>query len=170
VDLERQAAVVVRSLMRDARISDHITASPQLVATVVLCGLEDPREPMRSLLRTMFEGWILREQLESIDSIDKSPERAMVEACGGDVLRGNLLVLFSHWSNDVVSIAAHYGVGLARKQPDGSLLHEDGTVDTLLKGGELTIINVPAPPSPEHYWHGGQWKAPEQEFDQSQEA
>jgi hypothetical protein len=110
---------------------------------------------MKELLRTMFEGWILRDQ-EGEDP-SRTSEECMTKACGGDELKGHLLTLFGHWSNDIVSLAAHYGIGLARKQPDGSLLHEDGTVETLLAGGVLTIIDVPPAPSPEHYWHAGAW-------------
>lgn len=118
---------------------------------------------MRDLLVKMFSGWILHEasyvpREEGPGSYSITLEEAMTEACAGDAREGILLSLFGHWSNDVVSMAAHYGVGLARRQPDGTMLHEDGTVDTLLKGGQLTMIVVPPPPSPAHYWSAGAWQ------------
>lgn len=113
---------------------------------------------MKELLTQMFTGWILREQEGEMP--DRFIEECMVEACGGDELRGHMLVLFGHFSNDIISLAAHYGIGLARKQPNGTLLHADGTIDTLLKGGELTIIEVPPAPSRQHYWYKGQWNEP----------
>lgn len=117
---------------------------------------------IKELLRMMFHGWVLREasmeqRTEHTLEATRSEEDAMAEACGGDKLMGELLVLFGHWSNDIVSIAAHYGLGLARRQPDGTLLHDDSTVDTLMKGGKLEIIEVPPAPSREHYWHAGKW-------------
>ncbi len=120
---------------------------------------------MKELLTTMLTGWCLHEasyeqRTESHMEATRSPEDGMTEACGGDELKGELLCLFGHWSNDIMSIAAHYGVGLARKQPDGTLVYEDGTIDTLLLGGVLTVTEVPPAPSREHYWSGGKWCEP----------
>ena len=129
------------------------------------------RHQMKSLLRTMFEGWCLLDvEQQTGAQLILSPEECMANVCNGDHLKGELLTVFGHWSNDIVRLAAHYGIGLARMQPDKTLLYEDGTVDTLLKGGKLTITEIPQAPSPEHYWHCGQWNAPEEEFDQSKEA
>jgi hypothetical protein len=69
-----------------------------------------------------------------------------------------MLKLFSHWSNDIIAMAAHYGVALARLQPDGTMLHDDGTIDTMMKGGKLTILSIEPPPSPAHFWHAGKWQ------------
>lgn len=119
---------------------------------------------MKELLVKMFSGWILHEAAfvpseTGPGGYSITMEQAMTEACAGDAREGVLLTLFGHWANDVVSMAAHYGVGLARRQSDGTLLHEDGTVDTLLKGGVLTLIEIPPPPTPAHYWSAGQWNA-----------
>jgi hypothetical protein len=73
--------------------------------------------------------------------------------------------VFGHWSNDVVDCAAHYGLTLARKQPDGSLLHADGTIDTLMAGGDLVVVDIDPAPSLEHYWYAGKWNASEKDFD-----
>lgn len=124
--------------------------------------------PMRDILETMFRGWILHEasyehRTQSTIEAIRSPEDAMAEACGGDRLAGELLCLFGHWTNDVTSIAAHYGLALARRQPDGTLLHDDCAVDTLMRGGVLEIVNIAPPPTPEHFWHAGAWTLPEPE-------
>lgn len=120
---------------------------------------------MRDLLEKMFRGWILLEQsyVERVGggTYTRTQEDCMVEACNNNVLEGHLLTLFGHWSNDVISLAAHYGLALARRQPDDTLLHDDGTVDTLLKGGKLEIVYIDPAPTPEHYWYKGQWNAPD---------
>lgn len=118
---------------------------------------------MRELLVKMFSGWINYEASYVVGPDNKlhpttTQEAAMLEACGGDAREAVLLQLFGHWSNDVIGMAAHYGVALARAQPDGTLLHDDGTVDTLMKGGKLTILSIEPPPSPAHFWHAGKWQ------------
>jgi len=119
---------------------------------------------MRRLLIRMFSGWILHEasyvtREEGPGGYSITLEEAMTEACVGDAREGVLLALFGNWANDIISMAAHYGIGLARRQSDGTLVHEDGTVDTLLKGGVLTMIAIEPPPSPAHYWAAGKWNA-----------
>jgi len=125
----------------------------------------DRREQIKELLERMFRGWIIYEsEQELLGQETQEPtllEEAMIRACEGDELEGHLLTLFSHWSNDVQSIAAHYGLAIGRKQPDGSILHEDGTIDTLLKGGKLVIVHIDPAPSPAHYWYKGAWQAPD---------
>lgn len=126
-------------------------------------------DDIKQLLHTMFTGWILHEasyeqRTDSRIEATRSPEDAMIEACGGDEQLANLLCLFSHWSNDVTSVAAHYGLTLARRQPDGTLLHPDGTVDTLIKGGVLEIVKIEPAPAPNYYWHEGRWNAPKEQI------
>jgi len=122
---------------------------------------------MKELLTQMFTGWALHEAsyehvTETTTAPTRSLENAMTEACGGDALRAQLLCVFGHWANDVLAYAAHYGVGIARKQPDGALLYEDGTVDTLMRGGVMTVVDVPPAPSLQHYWYKGVWNAPDE--------
>lgn len=165
MNLNQKAALMIRTLMRDHHVSDHIVfpegESPVSSGTILAALDEDP---MKTLLRQMFQGWINHEKASTqgdvmVPGIPAEP--SMVEACDGDERKGLLLVLFGHWSNDILSIAAHYGLALARRQPDGTLLHADGTVDTLLKGGTLEIVDIPPAPSEDHYWYAGEWKAPE---------
>jgi hypothetical protein len=125
------------------------------------------RAVLPALLRIMFEGVVIQaNEQEARGQETQEPTRiedAMTRACGGDALCGELLTLFTHWSNDVDALGAHLGVGLAHRQPDGELVFQDGTVDTLLRGGELTIVDVPPAPSPMHYWSGGRWVSAEQD-------
>lgn len=100
------------------------------------------RDHIRELLTCMFNGWRLHEA-----SWDKDARKytldltdAMTQAAGGDKMLGNLLDLFSYWSNDIQSVAAHYGIAI----------NEDGSVRT----------DVPPPPTPEHYWHNNEWCPP----------
>lgn len=119
---------------------------------------------MREMLKQMFTGWALREAAYDHDSQEytRSEEDCMEQACDGDDLRAGLLVLFSHWSNDITSLAAHYGLELVRTAPDGTWWRQDGTIDTLLKPGALTVReDVPPAPSLTHWWNNGEWVDPE---------
>lgn len=161
---EAKASLLIRSLLRNQSLSEHIVLpkdSDPISSDRVLVELDDGRRPMAELLHTMFEGWIQHEEDLKADE-QAQIEESMIKVCGGDQMAGCLLALFSHWSNDVSSIAAHYGIVLARRQPDGTLLHDDGTVDTLCKGGVLEIVYIGPAPSREHYWHKGQWNAPDE--------
>lgn len=111
---------------------------------------------MKPVLKAMLEGWCLMDNKAGFKGTDVPDEEKMAQACDGNLLDGQLLTAMSHWSNDILSLAAHYGLGVARQQPDGSLVYDDGTVDTLLLGGTLIVVDVPAPPS--YYWHGGKWQ------------
>lgn len=66
---------------------------------------------MKELLETMMKGWKLHEQSWDGSAYTKSEIAAMIEVCEGDKLKGELLYLFSYWSNDIQAIAAFYGVG-----------------------------------------------------------
>jgi len=57
-----------------------------------------------------------------------------------------------------ISEEASCTVQIMAEQPDGTMLHDDGTVDTILKGGKLTILSIDPPPSPAHFWHAGKWQ------------
>jgi len=123
--------------------------------------------PMKDLLKTMFEGWAIYQNswTETDEGYreEMSMEQALTQACGGDVLKGNLLALFGHWSNDIASIGAHYGVGIAKQKLDGTLIYEDGTVDTLLRRGKMVVVEVPPAPTSDCYWFAGEWKVPDPE-------
>lgn len=105
--------------------------------------LSTQREQMRLLLECMFTGWMIREKswVDEDHKYTKTEEEAMIEACGGDKFKGELLVLFSYWSNDIQSVAAHYCVAL---------------IDGEVKG-------IDAPPTPEHWWDADDkcWREPE---------
>lgn len=102
------------------------------------------RDAVRELLLVMFEGWRLHEASYVDSEYTKTHLDASVEAAGSDVMLGTLAFLFGHWSNDVIAVAAHYGVGFA----------SDGTVTS----------DLPAAPTPEHFWYEGEWRPP---FDDS---
>jgi hypothetical protein len=175
MNLNKKATVLIHMLMADQGLTEKVvlpikqadgsTPPPAFRATEVMREL-DSREPMRSLLRMMFTGWILHEEsyeqrTESTIQATRSEEDAMIEACGGDALLGQLLCLFGHWSNDVTSSAAHYGLEIVRVGPDGEEWRLDNTLDTLLKPGKMKIRDdVPAPPTGAHWWHKGEWRAP----------
>ncbi len=117
---------------------------------------------MKELLTQLYQGVIIREDsyVRGEDGRDgyypMSEEDAMIQACGGDVIRGNLLVLFNYWSNDISSMAAHYGVGLERQNADGTQW-----VDNYADLGKLVLIEIPPAPSPDYYWYEGTWCSPE---------
>lgn len=101
------------------------------------------KESMKELLKQMFQGWIIREESyvppsndRNFGSYTKSPDQAMVEACEGDEIRGQLLQLFGHWSNDIQCLSAHYGIALERDNAGKLFVNE----------------NVMESPGPDHYW------------------
>lgn len=108
--------------------------------------------PMRTLLKQMMQGWILHEMSYVPPATDDLPGGycrdsvdCMIEACGGDALRGYLLHLFDYWSNDIQSVAPHYGIALVRDENNNLVIRED----------------IPPAPSPDYYWHNDQWNEPE---------
>ena len=165
--LNEKAALMIRTLMRDLHVQDHIvfpTAEGEgpFSSGTILAALDE--NPMKTMLRTMLQGWCDHEKtVEARGQETQAPTQLeeIYERAGCTPNEARLLVLFGHWSNDVISIAAHYGLTVARRQPDGTLLHADGTVDTLLKGGTLEVVEIADAPSPDHYWHKGRWNAPE---------
>lgn len=111
------------------------------------------REVMQTLFRTMFKGWDLRESSWDPnkspnwngDQYTRTPEECMTEAAGGDEHLGYILHLFSHWSNDIISMAAYYGVGIKSRE------------------GEFTgfeVVDVPPAPGENYWWDdsGHTWK------------
>lgn len=112
---------------------------------------------MKTLLKKMFTGWMLREASWIVPPTpgegfplnepyySKTEEQAMIEACGGNVIEGNLLVLFSHWSNDIQALAPYYGIYLDRDEDGKLFIRED----------------IPPAPSPEHWWNDNAWQEPE---------
>lgn len=100
-------------------------------------------DQMKDLLTVMFTGWQLHEDSwdPAASAYNRSPEACMIEAAGNNENIGHLLYFFSHWSNDIVSMAAHFGVGIA----DGK------------------IIEVPPPPHKDAFWYKGEWKLPDDE-------
>lgn len=129
---------------------------------------------MADLLRIMFKGWMIREasyvrnpewqalldkpnrtaeedrQMTYMSGGDygKSEEDAMIEAADGNTNLGLLLHYFSHWSNDIQSIAAHYGIGLQR---EGDVADADS---------QMVLVDVPPAPSPLHWWNDDAWQEP----------
>ena len=103
---------------------------------------------MRNLLICMLNGMAIRENSYYQSDVDDSGNYligevdAMIQACtaagkGDQAEReGYLLHLFSYWSNDIQSTAAHYGIQL-RKNEDGKLYVDD---------------TVPEAPSADAYW------------------
>jgi hypothetical protein len=102
---------------------------------------------VRELLLTMFNGWKLREESwvpgregttlgMTMGSYARNETECMIEAAGGDVLLGMLLSLFDHWGNDIMSIAAHYGLAFKNNGDGTCSIRED----------------VPPAPSPLHWW------------------
>lgn len=109
------------------------------------------RDQMRTILLTMFQGWkirhdsLLKDELNPPEDYDKTDVEAATEAAGGDILIGNTLALIAYWDNDLISIAAYYGL---------DYVHDETT-------GEVTIrTDVPPAPSTMHYWSDGAWQEP----------
>ena len=127
-----------------------------MITKMALPILED--KTIKQVLRVILEGWVIQSKNDALRLDD-----AMIAACGGNKNQGYLLSLFSEWGNDIEAMANHFGLGTARKQPDGSLLFYDGTIDNLIKGGELVIVDIPPPPAPNWWWYRGQWNEPEVE-------
>lgn len=93
---------------------------------------------IKNLLTTMFEGWKLHEanQGDAVACAGKAAEDEKI---------GYLLYLFSHWSNDIMGLAPHFGVAL------------DIDADNHITG---ILTNILPAPSPEHYWDKGKWVGP----------
>lgn len=96
---------------------------------------------MKELCRRMLDGWMIHEASwdPETNAYGCSDIDAMTAACGDDKVVGELLFLFSHWSNDIQSVAAVLGVAII----DGK------------------VVDIPPPPSDQHWWHNGAWQAPD---------
>lgn len=123
---------------------------------------QTPRMPtLTEVLEIMFDAWCLHENSYTPHPTDSTKNGAyqidLHTACvtsaathlGLDSISryearivGSLVYFFNHWSNDIQSTAAHMGFGLARDANE-----------------RLIRVTVPAAPSADHYWHGGEWKA-----------
>ena len=130
-DLERQA---FRSFALNRIHGDDITM------------VSPPVNPMKQLLTDMFAGWILYNNSWNKESERhlRDPVDCMIEACGGDPQRGYLLHLFDYWSNDIQSVAAHFGLQM--------IVSADGV---------YSLGTVPPAPSDNHWWDDGKWNEPE---------
>lgn len=115
-------------------------------------------DPIRTLLKQMMQGWILHEasyyappagddehDAIIVGSYSRTMNDCMIEVAGGDKVRGLLLYLFADNSNDIQSIAPHYGLTLAYDADNNLFIRED----------------VPPAPSPDHWWYEGEWRPPE---------
>ena len=93
---------------------------------------------MKELLTIMFNGWKIHRDSwdEGSQTHGVGEEEAMIQACNGDEKMGCLLKTFDHWEKDIISQAAHYGIGF----------NEDNE-----------IIEIPPAPSWNHYWYKGAW-------------
>lgn len=102
---------------------------------------------MREILRQIFTGWILHEKSWDAESREYKREMTacMIEAAGGDYVRGQLLHLFGEWSNDVQALAPHYGLNLERCFAGELYINED----------------IPPAPDPDFWWFNGQWHLPD---------
>lgn len=108
-----------------------------------------PREQIKNILLLIFRSWQLQQDSRNPETGEygKEAEEAATQVAGGDELIGATLPLFSYWDNDLISIAAHYGIGV-----------------TMYGDGRINIdLNIPPAPSPTHYWDAehSQWLAPE---------
>jgi hypothetical protein len=109
---------------------------------------DQPEDPMKTLLRIMFNGWLLHEQSWDIDRqvYTRLKEDCFIEAAGGDKIRGILISLFDYWGNDIQSLAPHYGIATDRDENSELIIRED----------------IPPAPSPDHWWSEGKWLSPEE--------
>jgi len=113
---------------------------------------------MKELLKTLLDAWALKCNNEQL-----SIEACMETMCLGDRLKAQFLTLASHWFNDVVSVANHYGYDFIKVSAEGNKIWHDGTIDTLLKEGVYTVVEIPPSPSIDHYWYKGKWQEPHEE-------
>jgi hypothetical protein len=103
------------------------------------------RHLIRELLLSIFQGWQVREEMSPEAREQESMEQTYARLSGGDELVGATLPLLTHWDNDLMSIAPHYGIAYEFDPATGSgYIRED----------------VPPAPSPNHWWHRGAWQAP----------
>lgn len=102
--------------------------------------------PMKTLIREMFTGWILYEKSWNPETreYERDTTDCMIEACGGDYVRGVLLHLFDYWANDIQSMAPHLGLALERCFAGQLYINEE----------------IPPAPAPDYWWFNGAWQAP----------
>jgi hypothetical protein len=100
----------------------------------------------------MFRGWKILHDSRVLDGgaptgeYGMQSEEAATKAVGGDELVGTILPLFAYWDNDIISVAAHFGVGYEYDEKTGEARVRD---------------DIPPAPSPYHYWDEGAWQAPQ---------
>ena len=114
------------------------------------------REDLKKVLTVLLQG-IATENNYEIDS-----EAAYLKLTGDPIMASTLHIM-THWSNDLVCLAAHYGITLVKVAPDGEVIHADGTIESLLKEGKWAVHDVSAAPSDQHYFYKGIWNEPEKE-------
>ena len=122
------------------------------------------RSAIRELLLVMFRGWEIHhkswDENEPMDwdggQYTKAIEDCMVEAADGDENLGFLIMLFSYWANDVISVAAKYGIGYRTNE----------------QGESVIVDDIPPSPSEKHFWdhEKGEWVFYDEDGDQDAEA
>lgn len=109
---------------------------------------------MKEFLRNMMNGWVDHINVGDPDV----PLETHMLAYANDEREAYLLTLFSHWSAEIEAVAAHYGLGIVKITPEGKEVWSDSTVDNYLIEGTHKVVDIPLPPSSNHYWHAGRWQ------------
>jgi hypothetical protein len=99
-------------------------------------------DAMKSILRVMFQGWMIREETWDGDRYTKTAEEAMIEAAGDENV-GYLIHLFDYWCNDIQDMAPRFGLKLDRDQ-DGKLVIRECEIDTSPLYVDPIIVQVNA--------------------------
>lgn len=99
-------------------------------------------DPTKQFLLDLFTGLRLHDEsyVGSIGVYSKTWADCMTEACGGDQARGFVLSLCVEWTNDLMDIAPHYGIGVDEFYRVTEI--EPVPLTTIFSAGEFTNPDI----------------------------
>lgn len=122
---------------------------------------DDPLN-MKSVIQALLSGWCLQHNMTEEEKDGMEDHSYFLPYCGNDPRAAECLYLFSYWSNDLLSVAADYGL------------------TTEVIDGKFKVVDTPPRPSDRHWfdcggyvwdnetqtqsWKPGEWREPLEEM------
>jgi hypothetical protein len=92
---------------------------------------------MKAVLHAMLSGWCLKNNMSEEEQDGMEDHTYFLPYCDNDRATAECLYLFSHWSNDLLSVAADFGI------------------TTELIDGKFQVVDTPPRPSEKHWFDCG---------------
>lgn len=94
---------------------------------------------MKAVLHAMLSGWCLQNNMTEEEKDGMEDHSYFLPYCDNDRRAAECLYLFSHWSNDLLSVASDYGM------------------TTELIDGKFQVVDTPPRPSDKHWFNPGDY-------------